>query len=121
MSIRPLETAGPAGHVAADFLERVLARRLHGTVDSLPAEFHGLLGRAFVASGGVPRTFLQRWRAGQEPRTGEAYARAYWAAVLETSDIGYQTLINLYLRECAGSKKRLSLIWGRAPGAAPRR
>jgi len=37
---------------------------------------------------------------------------AYFRGLSEETGIGYQTLINLYLRECAGSRKRLSLQWG---------
>ncbi len=58
-AIHPLATDGQAGVLAADFLGRVLARRLTGTVDTLPPELHRLLGRAFKASGGIPRGFLQ--------------------------------------------------------------
>lgn len=42
----------------------------------------------FEAEVGEPvEKWLRRWREGREPRTGEAYARAYWAAMLETVDI----------------------------------
>lgn len=37
---------------------------------------------------------------------------AYFRGLSDETGIGYQTLINLYLRECAGSRKRLSLQWG---------
>jgi uncharacterized protein (DUF4415 family) len=43
---------------------------------------------------------------------------AYFRELAEETGIGYQTLINLYLRECAGSRKRLSLQWGSAAKAA---
>lgn len=36
---------------------------------------------------------------------------AYFKTLAEQSDIPYQTLINLYLRDCAASKKRLRLAW----------
>jgi predicted DNA binding CopG/RHH family protein len=35
----------------------------------------------------------------------------YFKGLSEESEIPYQTLINLYLRECAATKKRLSLAW----------
>jgi predicted DNA binding CopG/RHH family protein len=35
----------------------------------------------------------------------------YFKALAEEMGIPYQTLINLYLRECAGSRKKLSLKW----------
>ena len=44
---------------------------------------------------------------------------AYFRMLAEETGIGYQTLINLYLRECAGSRKRLSFHWGREADTAP--
>jgi uncharacterized protein (DUF4415 family) len=35
----------------------------------------------------------------------------YFRAVSESTGIPYQTLINLYLRDCAEHKRRLSLEW----------
>ena len=35
----------------------------------------------------------------------------YFKSLAEELDIPYQTLINLYLRDCAASKKRLSMKW----------
>jgi len=43
---------------------------------------------------------------------------AYFRGLSDETGIGYQTLINLYLRECAGSRKRLSLQWRAEPKAA---
>jgi uncharacterized protein (DUF4415 family) len=36
---------------------------------------------------------------------------AYFKALAEGMSIPYQTLINLYLRDCAASRKRLRLEW----------
>jgi predicted DNA binding CopG/RHH family protein len=36
---------------------------------------------------------------------------AYFKGVAESSGIPYQTLINLYLRDCAQHKRRLSMEW----------
>lgn len=36
---------------------------------------------------------------------------AYFKALSQDMAIPYQTLINLYLRECAASRKRLRLAW----------
>lgn len=36
---------------------------------------------------------------------------AYFKALAAESDIPYQTLINLYLRDCATSKKKLKMTW----------
>ena len=35
----------------------------------------------------------------------------YFRRLAEETGIRYQTLINLYLRECASSRKRLSVAW----------
>jgi uncharacterized protein (DUF4415 family) len=36
---------------------------------------------------------------------------AYFKALAEDSGVAYQTLINLYLRDCAASRKRLAIHW----------
>jgi uncharacterized protein (DUF4415 family) len=36
---------------------------------------------------------------------------AYFKSVSEETGIPYQSLINLYLRECAASGKKLNLAW----------
>jgi len=36
---------------------------------------------------------------------------AYFKALSDETGIRYQTLINLYLRDCAMNRKRLSLAW----------
>lgn len=38
-------------------------------------------------------------------------ALEYFQALAEETGIPYQTLINLYLRDCATSKKKLRLHW----------
>ena len=35
----------------------------------------------------------------------------YFKRLAAETEIPYQTLINLYLRECASSRKRLSVAW----------
>ena len=35
----------------------------------------------------------------------------YFQALARENDIPYQTLINLYLRECAATQKKLALRW----------
>ena len=39
----------------------------------------------------------------------------YFKRLAEETGIGYQTLINLYLRECVSTGKRLSNTWAAAP------
>ena len=41
----------------------------------------------------------------------DASTVAYFKALAEESDIPYQTLINLYLRDCATHQRRLNLHW----------
>jgi len=41
---------------------------------------------------------------------------AYFKGLAKELSLPYQTLINLYLRECASSRKRLAVTWGPAPG-----
>ena len=41
----------------------------------------------------------------------DAQALAYFQGLAEETGIPYQTLINLYLRDCAVSKKKLRLQW----------
>jgi predicted DNA binding CopG/RHH family protein len=42
----------------------------------------------------------------------------YFKELSEQSGIPYQTLINLYLRDCAESKRELSMAWRPATTAA---
>jgi uncharacterized protein (DUF4415 family) len=42
-------------------------------------------------------------------------ALAYFQKLSDETGIAYQTLINLYLKDCAASGKRLELLW-RAKG-----
>jgi uncharacterized protein (DUF4415 family) len=43
---------------------------------------------------------------------------AYFKALAEETGIPYQTLINLYLRDCALAGRRPALRWAQAKGAA---
>jgi predicted DNA binding CopG/RHH family protein len=42
----------------------------------------------------------------------------YFKSLAAETEIPYQTLINLYLRECAGSGRRLSMQWRSASRGA---
>jgi len=44
---------------------------------------------------------------------------AYFKSLSEETAIPYQTLINLYLRDCAWSRKRLSVLWEPATRQGP--
>ncbi len=43
---------------------------------------------------------------------------AYFKQLATETEIPYQTLINLYLRECASSGKRLAMKWKRSAQSA---
>lgn len=43
---------------------------------------------------------------------------AYFKALAAETGIGYQTLINSFLRDCAVAKRRPTVRWARAKGAA---
>ncbi len=40
---------------------------------------------------------------------------AYFKELAEDTGVRYQTLINLYLRDCAVKKRRLSMAWQASP------
>ena len=42
----------------------------------------------------------------------------YFRALAADTGIGYQTLINLYLRDCAAARRKPALRWTPAKGAA---
>ncbi len=42
----------------------------------------------------------------------------YFKALASETGIGYQTLINSFLRDCASSRRRPSVRWSRTKGAA---
>ena len=39
---------------------------------------------------------------------------AYFRKLSEENGVPYQTLINLYLRDCAASKRKIKITWPRA-------
>jgi uncharacterized protein (DUF4415 family) len=45
---------------------------------------------------------------------------AYFKRLAEETGIRYQTLINLYLRECVSAGKKLSNTWAAAQASGPR-
>jgi predicted DNA binding CopG/RHH family protein len=42
----------------------------------------------------------------------------YFKALAEETELPYQSLINLYLRDCAASERKLALTWRPARAAA---
>jgi uncharacterized protein (DUF4415 family) len=41
----------------------------------------------------------------------DTFTVEYFKALAVDTGIAYQTLINLYLRECAGTRRRLAMEW----------
>ena len=48
----------------------------------------------------------------------DSFTVDYFKAMAEDTEIPYQTLINLYLRECAGTGRRLAMQWRNAKRGA---
>ena len=44
---------------------------------------------------------------------------AYFKALAQSSGVPYQSLINLYLRDCAVNERKLSIRWKSEPGRKP--
>jgi len=65
-----------------------------------------------------PNPYAKRLKRSVTIRLDEATV-AYFKALAEKSAIPYQTLINLYLRDCAAQQKTVSVRWlAAARGAA---
>lgn len=65
-------------------------------------------------SKGRPNPYARRLKRQITLRLDEATI-TYFRSLSEETAIPYQSLINLYLRECAASKKHLRLAWERSP------
>ncbi len=61
-------------------------------------------------SAGRPNPYAKRLKKQVTLRLDETTI-AYFKNLAEETAIPYQTLINLYLRECATSRKHLRLAW----------
>jgi len=61
-------------------------------------------------SKGRRNPYAQRLRRQVTIRLDEQTIK-YFKSLSKESGIPYQTLINLYLRDCAASRKRLSMAW----------
>jgi uncharacterized protein (DUF4415 family) len=65
-----------------------------------------------------PNPYAKRLKRSVTIRLDEATV-AYFKALAEQAEIPYQTLINLYLRDCAAQQKKVSVRWlPQARGAA---
>jgi len=70
-------------------------------------------------SSGQPNPYAKQLKRQVTIRLDEP-TLVYFKSLAEETAIPYQTLINLYLRECAASQKHLRLAWLSAPKAASR-
>jgi predicted DNA binding CopG/RHH family protein len=61
-------------------------------------------------SKGVPNPYVNRVKRSVTIRLDES-SLVYFKGISEQLGIPYQTLINLYLRDCAMRKKKLAMIW----------
>ena len=64
---------------------------------------------ADVAAGCDPRIFISREVEIED--MPEIVSIAYFKKMAEEAGIPYQTLINLYLRDCAAAQRRLAMKW----------
>ena len=64
-------------------------------------------------SKGRPNPYAKRLKRQITLRLDEATI-TYFKSLSQETAIPYQSLINLYLRECAASKKHLRLAWERS-------
>jgi hypothetical protein len=70
-------------------------------------------------SSGQPNPYAKQLKRQVTIRLDEP-TLVYFKSLAEETAIPYQTLINLYLRECAASQKHLRLAWLSAPKVASR-
>ena len=64
-----------------------------------------------------PNPFAKQLKRAVTIRLDEA-TLAYFRELAEETGIGYQTLINSYLKDCAASGRRPSVRWAKSRGAA---
>ena len=71
--------------------------------------------RHYDFSAGVKNPYAKRLKRSVTIRLDESTVEYFKALAAET-ELPYQSLINLYLRDCAASGRRLSMTW--RPGRA---
>ena len=71
-----------------------------------------MMRKHYDFSKGRPNPYTKRLKRQITLRLDEATI-TYFRSLSEETAIPYQSLINLYLRECAASKKHLKLAWER--------
>jgi predicted DNA binding CopG/RHH family protein len=76
--------------------------------------------REYDFSTARPNPYAKRLKRSVTIRLDEGTIR-YFKELAEETELPYQTLINLYLRDCAATGRKLSLQWRPARTAASRR
>lgn len=66
--------------------------------------------KEYDLSKGIPNPYVNRAKKSVTIRLDES-SLVYFKSISEQVGIPYQTLINLYLRDCAWRKKKLAMIW----------
>ena len=89
-----------------DHAKAVANKRKHGSLQSRVAQMR----KEYDFSKGRRNPYAARLKRQVTIRLDEPTIK-YFKGLSEESGIPYQTLINLYLRECAVTQKRLSLAW----------
>ena len=66
--------------------------------------------RSIDFSKGKPNPYARKLKRSITIRL-DTFTIDYFKALADETEIPYQTLINLYLRECAGTQRRLAMHW----------
>ncbi|MEZ5643410.1 MAG: BrnT family toxin [Burkholderiaceae bacterium] len=104
----------PTGPTAGSSESSRRARRMRRVGPSTDGD---LMHESTTTSATPGRT---HYRSAQEARDDRhrRKLRSPTSRVAEETGIPYQSLINLYLKDCAASQKKLSLAWKSAPGGS---
>ena len=68
------------------------------------------MGAEYDFSKARPNPYVKRLKKQITIRLDE-FTVGYFKSLSEEAGIPYQTLINLYLRDCAGQRRELDLVW----------
>lgn len=70
----------------------------------------GALRKHYDFSKAIPNPYVKRAKKSVTIRLDES-SLAYFKSISEQMGVPYQTLINLYLRDCTWRKRKLAMIW----------
>lgn len=68
------------------------------------------MGKGYDFSKAIKNPYAKRVKRQLTIRVDDATI-AYFRALSEEVNVPYQTLINIYLRDCAASRRRLAMKW----------